>query len=182
MTRIRHGVQVCGWLTLAALAVLTLSQGQGVMILQAGSWIVSLIALVLVAALISPRALARALPAAALAVLVGGVFFSLLPEQTGLKPVETMLQGTVGAAALAALASFAGRRDALALGDAILAGAFHAGLLQVMTLAPMVSPFALWPWLAPVLVCVWPVFAALVLGVSALFSPKPRPATPRRAP
>ncbi|WP_443391738.1 hypothetical protein [Antarctobacter jejuensis] len=138
--------------------------------LQAGSWSLSLMALVLVAALVAPDALTRALPAATLAVLLGGIFFSQLPEQTGLNPVAKMLQGTVGAAALAALGVFAGRRDVVALGEAVLAGALHAGLLQVLTFAPMLSPFAMWPWLAPVLLLAWVTVVGSLLGVRALMA------------
>ena len=181
MTAIQRAVRICGWLSLAALALLMLRQGQGVMILQAGGWGISLGALVLVAAVMSPRAVTRALPVAALAVLIGGVFFSRMPEQTGLNPVQTLLLGTVGAAVLAGLAGFAGRRDAVALADALLAGALHAGLLQVLTVAPMMSPFAIWPWLAPVLLMVWLVVGLSVVGIGALFSRPPDPASSRPA-
>lgn len=181
MRQLRDGVRLTGWAALMILAVTVAGLGHWRGLLEPGGWSISLLALCLVSALVAPSAFWRALPVAALAVLLGAFLFSVLPEQTDLKPVETLLMGTAGAAALVALPGYAGRQDVAVLAEALLAGALHAGLLQVLTVAPMAAPSAIWPWFAPVLLAVWAIAAALVLGLGRFVTGRSRRASARHS-
>lgn len=173
MTRLRSGARVFGWIALVALAFVAVWQGAGPAALRPGGWFGTLAAGVVLAAGLWPGWTARALPAAALATFLGGVLFSGLPELQGQGAAIALTLGAGGAACLCALLCLDGRG---AVGAALLGGALHVGLIEVLTAPPMASPTATWPWAMPGLLAVW-----LVVGMGISLSAPRSDAAPRRA-
>lgn len=152
-----------GWASLLVLCAYAVVLG-GADAVAAGSWLGSLAALCGLLLLVWPMGATWALPAAGLATLLGGIGFSALPKMDGLAPLWGLLAG-VGAAVLVVTWLFRrpvgiGRWGRM--GAALLAGACHAGLLHLISVPPMVSPFFLWPWAALVVPVVWLVCAVLL--------------------
>ncbi|SNS42030.1 hypothetical protein [Antarctobacter heliothermus] len=173
MTRLRSRARMLGWIALVALTLLAVWQGIGPAALRPGGWFGTLAAGLVLAVGLWPGRSARALPAAALATFLGGVLFSVLPQMQGQGAAVVLMLGAGGAACLSAFLFFEGRG---AVGVAVLGGALHVGLIEVLTTPPMASPFALWPWSAPGLLAVW-----LVVGIGiSLIAPRSA-AAPRRA-
>ncbi|WP_323768890.1 hypothetical protein [Antarctobacter sp.] len=173
MRRLRFVGCKAGWLALIVLAGLGLWQGAGGAALAPGGWFWSLAAALGLAAVLCPAWMLRALPAASLATLLGGLVFSLLPDLQGQGAAMALMLGAGGAAGLSALLCFGGRA---AVGMALLAGGVHIGLMQVLTVAPMASPFVVWPWSAPGLLSVW-----MAVGTAISLTAPRSGATPRRA-
>ncbi|WP_417209927.1 hypothetical protein [Antarctobacter sp.] len=173
MRRLRSVGRKAGWLALIVLAGLGLWQGAGGAALEPGGWFWSVAAALGLAAVLCPASALRAVPAASLATLLGGLVFSLLPDVQGQEAAMALMLGAGGAAGLSALLCLGGRA---AVGMALLAGGVHIGLIQVLTVAPMASPFVIWPWSAPGLLGVWMAFGTVI----SLTAPRSG-ASPQRA-
>ena len=161
MKRLRLVSRLLSWALFGMLIGLGFWQGAGAS--QPGGWLWSMLAGLVLAGLVFPQWLLRALPAAAMATFAGGLMFSFLPQLQGQNTAIAMMLGAGGAAVLAAVLCLEGRG---AIGTAILAGGGHIGLIQVLTAPVMTSPFALWPWSAAALLAVWLCLGAAI-GVTA---------------
>ena len=161
MNRARSWARGAGWIAVLVLAALVAGQDQALGLMVGAPWLGSFVALVVLLALLGPGQMAMAVPAAALATLFGGVLFSTLPEVQGVSPLMLLLLGSGCAAVVAASLCLEGDTRVHSMAAGLVAGVLHVGFMHFLTVAPMASPFDLWPWAVPVMLMVW-------LSVSAL--------------
>lgn len=143
-----------GWLAAAGLVTFGAYHGRIAASVEAGTWFGTLLAVSGVLAILMPSIVRIALPASGLAVCIGGVVFSLIPESaTGF----TLLAVTMPIGLLLALALLhqPGTSPLWRLAAAVLAGTWHAGSIHGLTVPPLVSPFALYPWAFPLIILAW---------------------------
>ncbi|SMX41909.1 hypothetical protein [Maliponia aquimaris] len=144
-----------GWLALALLGLVALRQGIAPLPFRAGGWLGSLAALVVLLAVAAPGQAARAVPAAALAVLLGGLVFTMGPQVDAFGPAQMFMAGCLAAAVLSALLCLGGGSIGERAVAGLIAAVLHLGLLHLLTPPGLTPPLALWPLAVPVLGAVW---------------------------
>ncbi|WP_133840831.1 hypothetical protein [Pelagimonas phthalicica] len=127
---------------------------------EAGTWIGSLFALSLLLGVLYPQLVTTALPAAGLAVSLGGVIFSLISHEPPALPELMLLGVTLPISVISALLYLWGARRVILI--ATLAGAWQIALVHILSTAPITSPFLLFPWIIAPIILTWIVTGALI--------------------
>lgn len=155
MRAVRRWALRVGWLALGLLALVALRQGIAPLPFRAGGWLGSLAALVVLLSIAAPGQVVRAVPAAALAVLVGGLLFTIAPQVGALSPGQMFMGGSLGAAVLSALLCLGGGPVGARVAAGLIAAVLHLGLLHLLTPPGLTPPLVLWPPALPILCAVW---------------------------